>query len=212
MVLAKSTADTAIAAFNVQAENNSDLKALVTKANGALTATTAQLSKEVSNLSLAGLGDLSGVAAPAGVGSLLGMASKLHSFGVDKQQLGFSEMFEGMAGDSLYGDAIKSSLLEGRNMARQTKLSVPVPTKADPVKTLVSVVPNIDAKSVEWDNTDLADTQAALSKLTGMNNQIINWLDANPNASQDQNDYINAALDDLMAKTLEVKTDIANLS
>lgn len=212
VVEAKSVVDTSVTAFNAAAENNADLKSLVTKANDALGSTTAQLSKEVSNLSLAGLGDLSSVLSPAGPGSLLSMASKLHTFGVDKQQLGFAEMFEGMAGDDLYGDAIKSSLLEGRNLARQTKLSVSVPTKADPAKTLASTIPDLAPNDVEWDNTDLTDLQSALSKLTGMNNQIINWLDANPNATQDQNDQINATLDDIMSKTLEVKQDISNLS
>ena len=212
VISAKVEVDTSVSAFNTAAAGNAELKALVDKSNGALASTSAQLTKEQNNLSLAGLGDLSGVTAPNGSGSLLSMASKLHGFGVDKQQLGFAEMFEGMADDSLYGDAIKSSLLEGRNLARQTKLSVPVPTKADPSKTLASAIPNVDPDAVEWDSTDATEVQSALSKLTGMNNQIISWLDANPNATQDQNDQVNAKLDGIMSKTLTVKQDIAKLS
>jgi hypothetical protein len=208
---AQADVTTAINTFNAQAAGNADLKAVVSKANGALASTTAQLSKEQSNLSLAGI-DPTSALVPAGPGSLLGMASKLHSFGVDKQKLGFSEMFDGMASNDLYGDAIKSSLMEGRNIARQTSLNIPLPTKADPDKTLSAELPNIDPNSVEWDSTNLTDTQSALSKLTNMNNDIISWLDANPGATPEQNAAINRQLDVIFAKTMQVKKDSANLS
>jgi hypothetical protein len=208
---AQADVTTAVNAFNAQAAGNAELKAVVDKANGALSSTTAQLAKEQSNLSLAGIDPTSSLV-PPGPGSLLGMASKLHSFGVDKQKLGFSEMFEGMATDDLYGDAIKSSLMEGRNVARQTSLNIPLPTKADPDKTLSAELPNIDPNSVEWDSTNLTDTQSALSKLTNMNNDIISWLDANPNATPEQNAAINRQLDVIFAKTMQVKKDSANLS
>jgi hypothetical protein len=212
VISAKAAVDASVTAFNSASANNADLKALVDKSNGALESTTAQLAKEQSNLSLAGLGDLGGVSVPTGVGSLLSMASKLHTFGVDKQQLGFSEMFEGMATDGIYGDAIKSSLMEGRNIAQQSKSSVSVPTKADPAKTLSSTFPNISPESVEWDSTDLTEVQSALSKLTGMNNQIISWLDANSNLSPEENAAVNAKIGVIMEKTMAVRKDISNLS
>lgn len=211
VLAAQGAVTTAVNNFNAQAAGNADLKAVVDKANGALSSTTAQLAKEQSNLSLAGINPAS-AAAPPGIGSLLGMASKLHSFGVDKQQLGFSEMFEGMSTNDLYGDAVKSALMEGRNVARQVSLNIPIPTKADPAATLAATLPNIDPGNVEWDGTSVSDMQAGLSKLTNMNNQIISWLDANPNASQADKDAINAQLDKLMAKTTQVKTDISKLA
>jgi hypothetical protein len=140
------------------------------------------------------------------------MASKLHSFGVDKQKLGFSDMFENMASNDLYGDAIKSSLLEGRNISRQTKMNIPVPTKADPAKTLAAALPNIDPGSVTWDSTSVTETNDSLQKLTAMNNQIIAWLDANPNATADDNAKINAQLDVIFAKTMQIKSDISKLA
>lgn len=211
VVSAKSAVTTAVNAFNTQVAGNADLKAVVDKANGALASTTAQLTKEQNNLSLAGI-DPGSIDAPSGVGSLLGMASKLHSFGVDKMKLGFSEMFEGMASDDLYGDAIKSSLMEGRNIARQTSLNIPLPTKADPSKTLAAELPNIDPDSVEWDADDLTDTQSALSKISNMKNDVTNWLDANPNPSEEQMVTITEKLDAIEGKSTTIKVDVSKFA
>jgi len=211
VVAAKADVTTSVNAFTTQVAGNADLKAVVDKANGALAATTAQLTKEQSNLSLAGISPES-VEAPSGVGSLLGMASKLHSFGVDKMKLGFSEMFEGMSTNDLYGDAIKSSLMEGRNIARQTSLNIPLPTKADPAKTLAAELPKIEPDAVDWDADNLEDTQSALSKIDNMRNDVTNWLDANPNPSEEQMVIITEKLDAIEGKSTTIKVDVSKFA
>lgn len=210
VVSAKATVTTTVNAFNAQVAGNADLKALVDKANGALASTTAQLSKEQSNLSLAGI-DPASALVPSGPGSLLGMASKLHSFGVDKQKLGFSEMFEGMGTNDIYGDAVKSALMEGRNIARQTSLNIPLPTKADPAKTLAAELPKIDPKSVEWDSANIEDTQSALSKLNNMNNEITAWKEANPNPTEAQLVTITQYEDAINGKSTTIKVDVSQM-
>jgi hypothetical protein len=207
VVSAKADVTTAVNAFTTQAAGNAELKAVVDKANGALSSTTAQLAKEQSNLSLAGIDPTSSLV-PPGPGSLLGMASKLHSFGVDKQKLGFSEMFEGMATDDLYGDAIKSSLMEGRNVARQTSLNIPLPTKADPDKTLDGLIPNVDPGSVNWDSNSLSDMRSANTRINNMNNQLMAWESANPNATDDDKAAVKVKFDDLLVKSNQLLADI----
>lgn len=210
VVSAQAAVTTATTNFNSAVANNADLKAVVDNANNALGSTTAQLAKEKANLSLAGINP-SAVAIPPGVTGLLGMASKLHSFGVDKQQLGFSDMFENMATNDLYGDAIKSSLLEGRNIFRQTKLNISVPTTADPAKTLAATMPTVNLDSVTWDSTSATETKDSLQKLTSMNNQITAWIDANPTASQADKDKMISQRDTILSKTEQLKTDISKL-
>ena len=120
--------------FNSQTANNTDLQAAITLAQSSFEASQAQLTKEISNLNLAGLSLFNSNGTPAtqstspGISSILNMGNKLHDFGVDKQQLGHNDLFSGMSTDNLTGDAIQASLLEGRNLAKSYAVGKSTPS------------------------------------------------------------------------------------
>lgn len=116
---------------------NADLAKLATDSSNAMASTQTQLATEVSNLSAAGITPTAAVTPPTT--QLLGMASKLHDMGVDKLQLGFNSMLTNMAGDNLYGDAIKATLAEGQNIAKSAASGIPNTTKIDPMAVLAKV-------------------------------------------------------------------------
>lgn len=124
---------TAVNNFNASA----NLSTSLSTANTAFAASKAQLQKEQQNLSLIGVSLFSSNGAPApqsnsgGVVSIFNLGSKLHDFGVDKQQLGHNELFNAIATDDLTGDAIKASLLEGRNLAKSYSIGKSTPTVAN---------------------------------------------------------------------------------
>lgn len=114
---ALSALSTATTAFNTSATSNSDLSGALGGVSKSMSNVNSHISLENSNLSLAGLNLGTPPSPPGGSSAILGFASKLHSFGVDKQQLGHNNIFNGAATDSLTGDAIKASLAEGKNIA-----------------------------------------------------------------------------------------------
>lgn len=121
----------------VTSSGNADLAKLVADSTASLATTQTQLATEISNLSVAGITPTAATT-PAAT-QLLGMASKLHDMGVDKQQLGFNSMLTGMAGSNLYGDAIKATLAEGKNIAKSAAAGIPNTTKIDPMAVLAQV-------------------------------------------------------------------------
>jgi hypothetical protein len=121
----------ATSAFNVQALGNADLKSTLSGAASKITDVSSHISLENSNLALGGLNLDSIPASAGGMTQIMGFASKLHSFGVDKQMLGHTAIFEGAASEGLTGDAIKASLDEGKNIAKAQALGMPTPTVAN---------------------------------------------------------------------------------
>ena len=111
---------TAVTNFNNQASGNGALSSALASISDSLSNIKDHLSKELSNFSLSGLSLSSPPAIVVGAGAILAFAAKLHSFGVDTQQLGHSDVLAGAATDGLTGDAIKASLMEGRNVAAMT--------------------------------------------------------------------------------------------
>lgn len=120
LTTAYSNLQTSVTAFNAQASSNSSFASALSSISNSLSKITSQLSKELSNFSLGGINLSSPPSIIAGAGAILAFASKFHSFGVDKQQLGHSDVMFGAATDNLTGDAIKASLSEGRNVAAMT--------------------------------------------------------------------------------------------
>ena len=121
----------------ITSSGNADLAKIVSDSTAAIAATATQLATEVSNLSVAGITPTAAVTPPPT--ALLGVASKLHDMGVDKQQLGFNTMLTSMAGDSVYGDAIKATLMEGKNIAASAAAGIANTTKIDPMAVLKKV-------------------------------------------------------------------------
>ena len=121
----------------ITSSGNADLAKIVSDSTAALAATQTQLATEVSNLAVAGITPTAAVTPPPT--ALLGAASKLHDMGVDKQQLGFNTMLNSMAGDSVYGDAIKATLMEGKNIAASAASGIANTTKIDPMAVLKKV-------------------------------------------------------------------------
>ena len=136
------TNPTKLAAFNaaqaaVTASTNADMAKLITGMATSIESSQTQLATEVSNLSVAGISPATATT-PAPT-QLLGMASKLHALGVDKQQLGFNSMLNSMASNSVYGDAIKAALSEGQNIAKSAAAGIPSTTTIDPMAVLAKV-------------------------------------------------------------------------
>lgn len=113
---------------------NADLAAVVKKASDSVEASMQQLTTETSNQTVAGIDPVS--AETPGPTQLLGLASKLHDMGLDKQQLGFNDMLNNMATNDKYGDAIRATLMEGKNIAAQAAAGIPNTTKIDPAAVL----------------------------------------------------------------------------
>lgn len=116
---------------------NGDLSKIISDSAAAFTTSTTQLATETSNLATAGITP-SAATVPAPT-QLLGMASKLHDLGVDKMKLGYNEMLNSMAGASVYGDAIKATLIEGQNIAKSAAAGIQNSTKIDPMAVLAKV-------------------------------------------------------------------------
>ena len=107
----------AVTTFNASVVGNASLAGVFASIGNSMTNITSHISLETSNLSLAGLSLGSLPSVLPGSSQILSFASKLHSFGVDKLQLGHNNIFNGAATNDLTGDAIKAALLEGKNVA-----------------------------------------------------------------------------------------------
>jgi hypothetical protein len=126
----------ASSSFATQAANNSSLKGALSSISGSMSNVTGHISLENSNLSLAGLALNAMPANPLGSAQILSFASKLHSFGVDKQQLGHNDIFNGVATDSLTGDSLKAALLEGKNVAAMAAVGKTPPSVSNQTAAL----------------------------------------------------------------------------
>jgi hypothetical protein len=135
---ALSAVQSATTAFNSQALGNADLKSALAGITGKATDISSHISMENSNLALGGLNLNSIPASAGGMTQIMGFASKLHSFGVDKQMLGHNAIFEGAASEGLTGDAIKAALAEGKNIAKSQALGMPTPTVANEKAAMAS--------------------------------------------------------------------------
>jgi hypothetical protein len=118
---------TASSTFSSAAASNSSLSGAMSSISGSMSNVTGHLSLEQSNLSQAGL-SLASIPTSSGAGSILSFASKLHSFGEDKMQLGHADIFNGVATNDLSGDALKAALLEGKNVSAMSGAGKSPPT------------------------------------------------------------------------------------
>jgi hypothetical protein len=120
VLAAKNALDNAVSALNNT--GNLDLQNVLSTGVTKFQNSVSQIAKEVSNMSLASI-DLN-ISPSSSINGLLGMATKLQGFGVDKMNLGFSTMFENMSTNNVYGDAIKAALAEGKNIANLAKYGI----------------------------------------------------------------------------------------
>lgn len=134
---------TAVSTFNTQLVAATDLTAAVNAANAGITASLAQISKENTNLGLAGVTLPSGNT-PTNLGTsitpFLSFGSKLHDFGVDVNNIGTSKLLASITTSDLTGEAIQAALAEGRNLARTALLGKTTPTIADQAKTTAAAL------------------------------------------------------------------------
>jgi hypothetical protein len=117
---------TAANAFTTLCNTNSTLSSVVTQANLAVQAMTSQVVLELNNLLLADANI--DATAPTGVNGVLGMVSSLHDYGVDTYNLNYTTLFNSCLQSNVGGDAVRASLIEGQNIAKQRAKSVPVLT------------------------------------------------------------------------------------
>ena len=168
----------AASAVNSQIAGNASLNSVCTKANSSLASSADHLSKETSNLSLAGVVLPTG-GTPANLGSsvtpFLSFGQGLHGYGVDTLQIGFGTVLEGVATSNLTGDALQASLVEGRNVARSATVSKPSPSVADTTTALSDAVPSVDPDSVVWDRNVSDSCISATNRLFAMRDQLSAW-------------------------------------
>lgn len=117
---------TAANTFTTLCNTNSTLSSVVTQANLAVQAMTSQVVLELDNLLLADANI--DATAPTGVNGVLGLVSSLHDYGVDTYRLDYNTLFNGCLQSNVGGDAVRASLIEGQNIAKQRAKSVPVLT------------------------------------------------------------------------------------
>jgi hypothetical protein len=124
--------DDAIAAFNAAVKDDPQIKA----AQAAMAASIFQGIRESSLQSKAGM-DISSPPSISSPNGVLGMAANLPKYGVDKQEMGFRDTFTGIADkNSIYGEALLVSLLEGRNQSRMSSVGMRDNITADPTAIL----------------------------------------------------------------------------
>jgi hypothetical protein len=162
---AYSSLQTAVTNFNTQANANSGLSGALNSAMASVGTITAQLSKELSNFSLAGINLSSPPSVPGGSGPTLSFASKLHSLGVDKLQLGHNDVLNGAATNDLTGDAIKGALLEGKNVAAMAGAGKSSPTVSSTTAALATANANNIGPLIQAYNSAKSAEQAAQAAL-----------------------------------------------
>jgi hypothetical protein len=160
---ARADLDTAIASLNSQALANTALQSAYDVGNQATAGALGKLSTEASNLLLAGKTlSTSVVNLGNSVMPFLSFGTGLASMGVDTLQVGYNKLLAGTATASLTGDAIQASLMEGRNIARSSKVGKPVASQANATQALAdantSQLPVLQAAT--------ASAQAAVDQAT----------------------------------------------
>lgn len=114
---------------------------LISKANEKMTASKNQLMLETNNLlaSRIGAGTASNYNITVGLPvtsaepqSLLNFATQFHTFGVDRQKIGYNDLFTKIAANNQYGDAVQAALIEGRALENQGLIGIQNVVRADP--------------------------------------------------------------------------------
>jgi hypothetical protein len=170
---AYSSLQTAVTSFNTQASTNSGLSGALASITQATSTITAQLSKELSNFSLAGISLSSPPASPSGSGPILSFASKLHGMGVDKLQLGHNDVLNGAATNDLTGDAIKAALLEGKNVASMQGAGKAAPTVSNTTAALATANANNINSFIQAYNTAKSAEKDAKVALASANTSTV---------------------------------------
>ncbi len=118
---------------NIAANNST----LATQANDAFNASASQLATETTNRSLARI-DFANL--EANVNSVtMSVATNLHDIGLDTAEGGSAVFFENVANlDSLYGQAVVSSMREGRNIRRLNDAGIVLDTQLSDTPTTVT--------------------------------------------------------------------------
>ena len=104
-----------------------ELVEVLNKAKSASIDITERLATEKSNIEVASIN----TASQSSTQSLVSMAGNLHGYGVDPMSIGMGSVLEGSAKDNIYGDALKASLVEGRNLGRLSVFGIKPGTKMD---------------------------------------------------------------------------------
>lgn len=103
----------------------------------ALAACESHIKREIGNRAIAEI-TVPATAVP-GATQLLGIANKLHDFGVDSQGMGYNTLLSNMATNTAAGDAVRAALLEGQNIAASSAAGIVNTTKLDPAASLAKL-------------------------------------------------------------------------
>ena len=123
------------------------LAELVGAANEKMLASKNQLTLETTNLLASRIGAGSAMDFDISVGlpittvdtqSVLNFATQFHTFGVDRQKIGYNDLFTKIAANDLYGDAVQVALIEGRALENQALIGIQNVVQADPTAYLKS--------------------------------------------------------------------------
>lgn len=174
--------------LNSAINSNSGLQGLVAGINAGITTSATKLAGEIKNLGLAGLKmvDDLGTAIEQtfnkGYQTILAFGSKLHKMGRDIQNLGFNDFLPKMATSNVAGDAIRASLVEGRNVGRSSAIGQPTPIIADEKKEISTAQSgNLDSLKAAYLNAaaeadkaskDLFNTEKAKANPNGVSERF----------------------------------------
>jgi hypothetical protein len=208
---ALSALQSASTSFVSTAVGNPNMASALASINSSMSSVSSHLALETSNLSLAGLNLSSPPTSPVGSAQILAFASKLHSFGVDKLQIGHADIFTGAATNDLTGDAIKASLLEGRNVAAMVAVGKTPPTVSNLSRALSaanearidSLIQNYNAaylkylaaRSAMLANPTAATISASDTALTKLTNAQNKMMDAAATASDKAKQKVATAME-----------------
>lgn len=128
---------------------NGVLSGVADAAAGAISSALGQVAHEAQMLIKSGLSIVDGVmntisatgevfeqVASGSYAPILSFADKLHNYGVDKVKAGFNDIISQLGQDNIYGDALKASLIEGRNLARSQLIGKSEAAVADQSKEI----------------------------------------------------------------------------
>ena len=108
------------------------LQDIISDSNGKLIDIGNRISAEKTNQQIVGM--QFGNAAPTGnMQGVASMGTQIPGFAVDPMQLGLGSQISNMAQPGLYGDSLKASLQESRNLSRMQACGIDPGTKMDPM-------------------------------------------------------------------------------
>jgi len=126
---AYSAFQSAVSAFNSAVSGTDVVSVAIANANESIADSLEQLATETTNLGIAGIALYSGTtSANVTAIEIANFVNKLHDYGTDLNQLDYNTILNGIATGNLAGDAIRATLVEGRNIVNSQAIGKSTPS------------------------------------------------------------------------------------